>query len=348
MTYNYAGSAVSDTIYIVYTFTSSVGSCVYTHITNDIKMSGEPRLRIYKDATDDNAVTINQNTATDFHFMVDNTCGTDPGTRLALTYTIYKDGVPVANLTDYVTNANSFRYQMPLAGSGLEAYYPDFNYTSTLTQAPAAHFPLATSSGAVLGSDQFDFFSLAFFQNRQGTVSINNFTQPGVYTIEYALITNYSNPAMTIQHGNQIGVMTSLTPSPLGGNQFFTGTYYTKVWSTNTMTITVLPTGGSAPDVIETPDVAVRPAEQTPELKVYPNPSTPSQSVYVEISNMKGDAILTVTNINGKVIERVPVYINEGQNGIIHTIYNTVPGMYFITLTNKETVLTKKLIVQPK
>jgi hypothetical protein len=230
----------------------------------------------------------------------------------------------------------------------LEAYYPDFNYTSTLTQAPGAHFPLATSSGAVLGSDQFDFFSLAFFQNRQGTVSVNNFTQPGVYRYEFALITNYSNPAMTIQHGNQIGVMTSLTPAPLGGNQFFTGTYYTKVWSSNTMTITVLAAPGSPIEIDETPEVAVRPAELAPELVVYPNPSTPSQAVNVELSNIKGDAILTVTSINGNLIERVPVYINDGQKSIVHTIYNTVPGMYFITITTKETILTKKLIIQPK
>ena len=344
MTYNHAGSAVSDTVYIVYTFTSSVGSCVYRDTTNDIKMSGEPRLRIYRNSTEDNYATINANQPVSFHFMVDNTCNTDPATRLAIMYTIYKDGVPVTNITDYVTNSNSVRYQMPLTGTGLEGYYPPFNYTSTLSQAPGAHFPLATSSGAVLGSDQFDFFSLAYFTNREGTISISNFTEAGVYTIEYALITNYNEATFTTQHGNQIGVMTSLTPAALGGNQFFTGTYYTRVWSTNTMTITVNPGSGPAPEL----PIAEKPVKPEPQMRVYPNPSQPGQLVYVEVENMSGDAVLTVSAVNGSVVDKTQVTITENQKQFSYNLKNVVPGVYFVTLTTKDAVITKKVVVQPR
>ncbi len=351
--YTYTSPVTSDTIYIVYTFTSNVGGCVYTDTTNDIKMSGEPRLRIYRNSTEDNYATINENQPVSFKFMVDNSCATPNDTRLAITYSIYRQDsltgakVLVTNLTNYISNANSFVNQMDLVGTGLDAYYPSsFNYSSTLSQAPAAHFPLATSSGAVLGSDQFDFFSLAYFQNRQGTVSINNFTQPGIYTIEYALISNYSNPAMTTPHGNQIYVMTTLTPSPLGGNQFFTGTYYTKVWSTNTMTITVNDVPGSP--VIPGDEIASKPMKLQPQMKIYPNPSAPGQLVYIEVENISGDATIAVSAINGSVLQKTAVTIADTQKQVIYNLNDLVPGIYFVTLTSKDAVITKKVIISPR
>ncbi|PKP27983.1 MAG: hypothetical protein CVU02_02260, partial [Bacteroidetes bacterium HGW-Bacteroidetes-19] len=346
MTYNHIGSAVSDTIYIIYTFNSSVGGCLYRDTTNDIRMSGEPRLRIYDVAANDNAKTINQYENTGFHFMVDNTCGTDVGTRLALTYSIYyqEDAtdapVLINDLTDYVSN-NSIRYEMFFTGTGLQASYPSgFNY---LAQNPTSHFPLAPS--VVISGQQFDFFRLYYLAGREGNVDINHFKKAGIYTFEYALISNYDDVALTIPHGNQVAVNVD-AGQRLGGNQFFTGTYYTKVWSTNTMTITVNPAPAPIPSPIQNTPIEV--SEVTPVLKVYPNPTTPEQSVNVELTHFKGDAILTVTSVNGQVIERVPVTIADGQKSVIHTITNNVPGMYFVTITTKETILTKKLIIQPK
>jgi hypothetical protein len=340
-------SATPDTIYIVYTFVSTTGGCTYTDTTNDIKISGEPRLRIYKNSTEDNYTTINENQYVEFYFKVDNTCGTPTGTRLAITYSVYYQAdstqtpTLVSNLTDYVSNSGSLRYQMDLVGTGLSG---SFNYTSDLSQAPDAHFPLATGSGAVLNLDQFDFFSLAYFQNRKGTVSISNFTEAGIYTIEYALITNYTDPSMTIPHGNEIGVWTTLTPPLLGGNNFFTAPYYTKVWSTNTMTIKVNSGGAPAPEV----PMAEKPAKLEPQMKIYPNPSQPGQLVFIEVENISGDAVLTVSSINGSMVDKTQVSIAENQKQFSYNLKNIVPGVYFVTLTTKDAVLTKKVVVQPR
>ncbi|HPE40935.1 MAG TPA: T9SS type A sorting domain-containing protein, partial [Bacteroidales bacterium] len=259
---------------------------------------------------------------------------------------IKKDGNVINDITPFVSNANSIRYQMDLSSTGIESYYSPFNYTSSLSVAPAAHFPLATPSGATLGSYQFDFFSLAYFDNREGTISISNFIQPGVYTIEYALITNYKDAAMLIPNGNEIGVLTTLNPQRLGGNQFYTGTYYTKVWSTNTMTITV-----SGDPVLPTPpqpSITEKPIRPEPAMRVYPNPSVPSQTVYVEVENIVGDAVLTISSVSGSIIDKSMVTISENQKQFVYNLKDVVPGIYFVTLTSKDAVLTKKIIIQPR
>ena len=345
--YTYS-SATPDTIFIVYTFISSTGPCTYTDTTNDIKISGEPRLNVYRTipSASDNYATIAVDQPVTFHFMVDNTCTFDKGTRLSVMYTIKKDGNVINDITPYVSNTNSIRYQMDLANTGIQSYYPPFNYTSSLSVAPAAHFPLATSTGAVLGSYQFDFFSLAYFENREGTVSISNFIQPGVYTIEYALVTNYNEPALLTPHGNEIGVITTLNPARLGGNQFYTGTYYTKVWSTNTMTITV--TGAPPTPITPQQPVAEKPMKPEASMKVYPNPSSPGQTIYVEVENVIGDAIITVSSVSGSIVDKTPVFITENQKQLVYNMKNIVPGIYFITLTSKDAVLTKKIIIQPR
>ena len=341
-------SATPDTIYIVYTFVSTTGGCTYTDTTNDIKISGEPRLRIYKNSTEDNYTTINENQYVEFYFKVDNACGTPTGTRLALTYSVYYQAdstqtpTLVSNLTDYVSNSGSLRYKMDLVGTGLSGL---FNYTSDLSQAPAAHFPLATPSGAVHGEAQFDFFSLAYFQSHVGTVSISNFTEAGIYTIEYALITNYSDPSMTIPHGNEVGVWTSLDPPLLGGNLFFAPPYYTKVWSTNTMTITV--TGVPASPIPPQP-TSEKPMKPVASMKVYPNPASPSQTINMEVENILGDALITVTSVSGSVVDKTQVSIVENQKQLVYNLKDITPGIYFITLTSKDAVLTKKIIIQPR
>jgi hypothetical protein len=151
---------------------------------------------------------------------------------------------------------------------------------------------------------------------------------------------------MTTPHGNQIYVMTTLTPSPLGGNQFFTGTYYTKVWSTNTMTITVNDVPGSP--VAPGDDIAHKPAKLQPEMKIYPNPSAPGQLVYIEVENISGDATIAVSAINGSVLQKTAVTIADTQKQVIYNLNDLVPGIYFVTLTSKDAVITKKVIISPR
>jgi hypothetical protein len=57
---------------------------------------------------------------------------------------------------------------------------------------------------------------------------------------------------------------------------------------------------------------------------------------------------LTVSAVNGSVVDKTLVTITENQKQFSYNLKNVVPGVYFVTLTTKDAVITKKVVVQPR
>ena len=339
----------SDTLlYIVFTFTDGNG-CVYTHTTDTIKISTEPRLRIYYTPgpnSTDNYATVNQYDPTQFYFIVDDLCGYGDDLRLSIDYQIYKDGNLVDTFSNYFSEATSMNFYMGLQNTGLmPPTYQPIDYSLNQVES---HFPYATSNGAVLGSYQFDFFTLRFLKNREGTISIDHFKEPGEYRIDFQLVSHYKDALHNQAHGNLVYV--NMIGGRVGGNQFYEGTYFTRVWSTNSMTYTVEPAAAPAPTqpTVYERDEAKDPTTLSVDMRIYPNPAAPAGDVKIELTNLSSNGVLTIANVNGLVLEQYQILDLNNRQEIVVRVNDYAPGIYFVTYRAKEGIVTKKLVIQSR
>ncbi len=342
-------SSHSDTeLYIVFTFTDENG-CDYTHTTNKIKISTEPLLRIYYTPgpnSTDNYATINQYDPTQFYFIVDDLCSYGDDLRLSIDYQIYKDGVLIDTFSNYFSEATSMNFYMGLQNTGLmPPTYQPIDYSLNQVES---HFPYAASNGAVLGSYQFDFFTLRFLKNREGTISIDHFKEPGEYRIDFQLVSHYKDALHNQAHGNLVYV--NMIGGRVGGNQFYEGTYFTRVWSTNSMTYTVEPAAAPAPTqpTVYERDEAKDPTTLSVDMRIYPNPAAPAGDVKIELTNLSSNGVLTIANVNGLVLEQYQILDLNNRQEIVVRVNDYAPGIYFVTYRAKEGIVTKKLVIQSR
>ena len=81
-------------------------------------------------------------------------------------------------------------------------------------------------------------------------------------------------------------------------------------------------------------------------LQVYPNPSTDGLFNYL-ILGLKGEAMLEVYTANGDLILSEPLSLNTGATyKSTLNLGNIGKGVFYLRLTNAETVILKKLIMQ--
>ena len=76
------------------------------------------------------------------------------------------------------------------------------------------------------------------------------------------------------------------------------------------------------------------------KIKIYPNPS--NGRFIVELSNFEERSVITVSNILGAVVHRS--YLESNVKPIELT--NISSGLYFVSVTNGTTTVTKKIIIQ--
>lgn len=348
ITFNVDNSHSDTELYIVFTFTDGNG-CVYTDTTNKIKISTEPLLRIYYTPgpnSTDNYATINQYDPTQFYFIVDDLCSYGDDLRLSIDYQIYKDGVLIDTFSNYFSEATSMNFYMGLQNTGLmPPTYQPIDYSLNQVES---HFPYAASNGAVLGSYQFDFFTLRFLKNREGTISIDHFKEPGEYRIDFQLVSHYKDALNNQAHGNLVYV--NMIGGRVGGNQFYEGTYFTRVWSTNSMTYTVEPAAAPAPTqpTVYERDEAKDPTTLSVDMRIYPNPAAPAGDVKIELTNLSSNGVLTIANVNGLVLEQYQILDLNNRQEIVVRVNDYAPGIYFVTYRAKEGIVTKKLVIQSR
>ena len=108
------------------------------------------------------------------------------------------------------------------------------------------------------------------------------------------------------------------------------------------------PAGNSTPDSLKIPAQKIAadtiPAKEKAAVKLYPNPA--KNKAELQVSGFEpGPVQLQVIDINGKRLRDDQRLLASGNETIV-IMFALQPGIYFITVKQKERAVKKKLVVQ--
>lgn len=319
------------------TFTDANG-CAYTHTTATTIVSDEFRLRLYTDKTAAPNNVLNVSTGDDAKFYIKVEACADLTRRAQIQFQVYKDGVVVPDLGEYLTDeyysVSYFTDQNGIDNPNQNNIYYNpiangtFPFANTAQYAPWNGFFVNWSTNA------YNWFYMHFFKERFITVDIDAFTQPGQYTIVYNLVG--AAPSCNITDNS-----TNYTSSLSYGGSGFQWCNNTILMATNTMVINVA--GDPIPDVILPEPLPV--PSSSMNVNVFPNPSN-GESVRLSFQNIEGATSINVVSLNGKMLYEFDTTLNTNKKHFDLPNLDLAPGIYFIQVVNNKAVLTKKLIIQ--
>jgi len=327
---------VSANTYFNLIFTDLNG-CSFNHTTATTIVTDAPRLRLYTDQAAAPNNILNVTTGQDAKFYIKVEACTDLTRRAQIQFQVYKDGQPLTDLGQYLTD-QYISVSYFTAQNGIENPNPNNTYynpiaNGTYPYANTAQYQPWNGFYVSYTTNAYNWFYMHFFQERFITVDINAFSQPGQYTISYNLVGADASCNITDNSTNYIQGYS------YGGSgfQFCTNT---SILASNTMTINV---AGSAIPVQPTPT----PSQETTSMKVqvYPNPSN-GDNVRMSFDNIEGTTTIKVVTLNGKVMFEAKADISSTKNTFQLPDLNLAPGVYFVQVINNDAVLTKKMIIQ--
>lgn len=327
---------VSANTYFNLIFTDLNG-CSFNHTTATTIVTDAPRLRLYTDQAAAPNNILNVTTGQDAKFYIKVEACTDLTRRAQIQFQVYKDGQPLTDLGQYLTD-QYISVSYFTAQNGIENPNPNNTYynpiaNGTYPYANTAQYQPWNGFYVSYTTNAYNWFYMHFFQERFITVDINAFSQPGQYTISYNLVGADASCNITDNSTNYIQGYS------YGGSgfQFCTNT---SILASNTMTINV---AGSAIPVQPTPT----PSQETTSMKVqvYPNPSN-GDNVRMSFDNIEGTTTIKVVTLNGKVMFEGKTDISTTKNTFQLPDLNLAPGVYFVQVINNDAVLTKKMIIQ--
>jgi len=316
--------------------------------SEEINYNNMPRLYAYAEpcglspapaCLEDNYKEVFLEAPVNHYFRVIDYCKTEKDLHLSVQYT-YKYQAPgedefieigTTEITNYLFTANAsfMRYTTPMPGCG-----SDISYSYVSGNAYFPH-PGVVGGGWIWQNNQYNFFTLVFFDNREITVQLPGFSVPGTYHIEYELVTHY-RVGTKIPYGNKID--SRCTNRIVGGQGFYTLTpgYDAVVLATRTMIIEVK--DEKAPVILDIPTGKVAAAT------IYPNPAT--DNINIKVENIQGSTQVRITNMNGQIV--LDQQINIANDVASVQLPDLKPGIYFVNIISKDAVLTRKLTVVPK
>lgn len=273
-------------------------------------------------------------TSNSFTMRVNKNC-MNPGTTVFLQFSIYKDGVLLTN-EEWNTCVNALpsgfntTYDIDLttnapllAGTTMD----NVRYTTATGNIPEAKlFP-------TMSTHTFHWFYMHFLNERNITVNIGSWKEPGTYKVVYVLRQTSSliSPDMIpYQTGPMlVGGSGGISGAPVDTLSMDWITFYVEGTSSNP---------NPTPTSISTLEDA-----SVMNMQVYPNPA--QSNVNVVLEGVQGQTMITIYDMSGKVVssERIEV----SYNGQIYTtsVNNYSQGIYFVKVVNGDAVMTKKLII---
>jgi len=331
--------------------------CIYeSSHTNIINYNNWPDLHVYKThdmpfEAEANKMTVESQTAVPHFFRVNaNQCGV-PEIRLAVDYQYYwqqdinSESIPISD----ISHISNFLFA---PGGGA---YMNFITPMDYCAAPGStvvynnirddsHFPYQATNGWQYQNTDYDFFRLAFFNNRQIRAALSGFAVPGIYTIHYQLVTHLPLSCLGFYGNLHSGRLCSALYGPseiIGGNNFYTtqqsteADYIKVVLSINTMTIEVITNSTPPPPPLSTGSIAA-------DFEIYPNPT--KNDMILRFNDMEGDAQVAIVNLNGLLVYDQKINIAKETVNIL--LPDLTPGMYFVYVTSKDAVVVRKLIIE--
>lgn len=92
--------------------------------------------------------------------------------------------------------------------------------------------------------------------------------------------------------------------------------------------------------------IAQRPVSNPLELDIFPNPTHGELTLVASGQDILGDLHLEVSTIQGKTLITNHFASSENQFSKTLDLSHLASGVYMLKLTNKEAIVTKKIIIQ--
>ena len=108
------------------------------------------------------------------------------------------------------------------------------------------------------------------------------------------------------------------------------------------------PAGSIAPDTLKNSlqkiTVDAAPAKEKATVKIFPNPA--KNKAELEVKGFEpGTVQLQILTFNGKVVRNDSRFLFNGNENMV-VMFALTPGIYFIVLKQKATLVKKKMVIQ--
>ena len=169
-------------------------------------------------------------------------------------------------------------------------------------------------------SREFNYFYMGFLATTHNTITAN-WTVPGTYKITFELVKMERGSDQQLTYGPEY--------KKLGGrNADVTGVVY----DTKTLTYT---SGNTA----QNPAATGINDGNAEGFVLYPNPA--HNRAVLTLGKVSEEAFIVVTDINGKEVHRADITDSR----VEFNVSTWSEGVYFVTLRDKDQIVTKKLVV---
>ena len=324
--------------------------CSYTtDFSNTINHGNLPMIYAYPisekeplhDKLDNYMYVPNLNEEFIHYFYIEDVCNTDLPTRLSVDYVYYYQADSASPKVKPLP-FNNYLYADPQIG-GYQYYttpVEDCSASGGVTKIYYNHIGNETyypyqannnTAGFYYGVNPYSYFRLTFIRQREIEVKISGFTTPGIYTIDYELVTHYaSNGGLFGQEWS--GIQCGMN-NIIGGRNFYASGYTNVPLARRTMIIEV--GDGIAKSIPTSVGTA-------PSVTLYPNPA--KDNVQLKFDNVEGAAQVRVVSTNGVSLLNQNVNVQKGED-IDIKLPELPAGIYIMYITTDKDVLTSKLVI---
>ncbi len=234
----------------------------------------------------------------------------DPTEKVAIAYSITKDGEPV-NIVSHDCGGElniSTEFNGNFVGQNVsygEGYIPGNTFR--------------------LSSHYHDYFYFHFLNGRTNRIS-HSFTEEGEYEITLTLMSRNGGTDIFVPYSTAGGIML------IGGEGSADG----DVLATETITFTV--GGGGSNEPVNPAPMGVGDYGQMPDITLFPNPARDIVTLRTNVAN----ADCTVTDMSGKVVLSATA---DQSSDLQFNVSQWAAGVYFVNLRSNGTTVTKKMVI---
>ncbi len=234
----------------------------------------------------------------------------DPTEKVAIAYSITKDGEPV-NIVSHDCGGElniSTEFNGNFVGQNVsygEGYIPGNTFR--------------------LSSHYHDYFYFHFLNGRTNRIS-HSFTEEGEYEITLSLMSRNGGTDIFVPYSTAGGIML------IGGEGSADG----DVLATETITFTV--GGGGSNEPVNPAPMGIGDGGQMPDITLFPNPARDIVTLRTNVA----DADCTVTDMSGKVVLSATA---DQASDLQFNVSQWAAGVYFVNLRSNGSTVTKKLVI---
>ncbi|MBR4488695.1 MAG: T9SS type A sorting domain-containing protein, partial [Bacteroidales bacterium] len=234
----------------------------------------------------------------------------DPTEKVAIAYSITKDGEPV----NIVSHDCGGELNISTEFNG--------NFVGQNVSYGEGYIPGSTFR---LSSHYHDYFYFHFLNGRTNRIS-HSFTEEGEYEITLTLMSRNGGTDIFVPYSTAGGIMLIGGEGSADGDEL----------ATTTITFSV--SGGGSNEPVNPAPMGVGDYGQMPDITLFPNPARDIVTLRTNVT----DADCTVTDMSGKVVLSATA---DQSSDLQINVSQWAAGVYFVNLRSNGTTVTKKLVI---